>query len=355
MNISRGEKILKTLIAAISFLMVATLYAGDLKDDLKNASDDSAKISVVESMGNTKEQKYQKPLIDTLTNGESSKLRAVAATALGKMNAGINELQKAYETDDVYVREASIDALAEIGNAKSQSTFENATKDKNEKIRFSGIKGLSKTGRIGNASIFRNALEWKDKTTQIYAIRGIGNINAYNEWNYVKPFCNNADKDFVLACLYTAGKIQYTEALNTIEKHMASPDSDISKAAFEATSFYKPQVVIPTLIRFKRDNPTHPSLEALSATLKKLKAAKQYAIVKVSDKLNLRSKANERSEIVISLKANSVVEVLGHESRKYIITNSAGEEIEDFWYQVKTEDGKKGFLFGSYLDVINSN
>jgi len=346
---------LERLISAILFLLATSLFAGDLKDELKNASDDAGKISIVEAMGESKEQKYQKPLIDTLTKGESSKLRAAAATALGKLKTGINELQKAYDTDDIYVREASIDALAEIGNPKSQSSFESATKDKSEKIRFSGIKGLSKTGRIGNASILRNALEWKDKTTQIYAIKGIGNINAYNEWTYVKPFCSQADKDYVLACLYTAGKIQYTDALETIEKYMASSDADISKAAFEATSFYKPQIVIPTLIRFKRDNPSHGSLDSLSSTLKKLKAAKQYAIVKVSDKLNLRSKANERSEIVTSLKANSVVEILGHESRKYIITNSKGEELEDFWYQVKTDEGQKGFLFGSYLDVVDSN
>ncbi|TGM01747.1 HEAT repeat domain-containing protein [Leptospira jelokensis] len=330
------------------------LYAGDLKDELKSASSDADKISILAEMGKSGEAKYVKPVTEQLEKGESSKIRAQAATALGDLKAGINELQKAYDNDDVYVREASIEALAKIGNTKSQSYFEKGAKDKNEKIRFYSVQGLSKVGRSGNAPIFRNAIEWKDKPTQLAAIRGLGNINAWDEWKYVKPFCSNADKDFVMACLYSAGKFKTDESLAAIEALLPSPDTEISKEAFDAISNFKPAQVIPTLIRFKKSNPNHPNLSDLSANLKKLKAAKQYAIINVSDRLNLRSKANERSEVITGLPGNAVVEIVSREPRKYIITNSKGEEMEDFWYQVKTSDGKKGYLFGEYIHVVDS-
>ncbi|TGM47336.1 SH3 domain-containing protein [Leptospira biflexa] len=344
------KKLLTILIFALSF----QLYAGDLKDDLKSATGDSEKISILAEMGKSGETKYVKPVTEQLEKGESSKIRAQAATSLGDLKAGFNELHKAFDNDDVYVREASIEALAKIGNSKSQSYFEKGTKDKNEKIRFYSVQGLSKVGRSGNAPIFRNAIEWKDKPTQLAAIRGLGNINAWDEWKYVKPFCSNSDKDFVMACLYSAGKFKTDESLLAIESLLASPDTEISKEAFHAIANFKPAQVIPTLIRFKKANPNHPNLADLSANLKKLKAAKQYAIINVSDRLNLRSKANERSEVITGLPGNAVVEIISREPRKYIITNSKGEEMEDFWYQIKTSDGKKGYLFGEYIHVVDS-
>lgn len=120
------------------------LYAGDLKDDLKSASSDADKISVLAEMGKSGEAKYVKPMTEQLEKGESSKIRAQAATSLGELKAGINELHKAYDNDDVYVREASIEALAKIGNAKSQSYFEKGAKDKNEKFVFLAFKDCQK-------------------------------------------------------------------------------------------------------------------------------------------------------------------------------------------------------------------
>ncbi|MCW7505394.1 SH3 domain-containing protein [Leptospira paudalimensis] len=345
---------MKKGFAILLFTLGFHIYAGDLKEDLKGASNDNDRISILSEMGKSGDSKYVKPVTEQLEKGESSKIRAQAALSLGELKAGINELQKAFDNDDVYVREAAIEALAKIGNVKSQSYFEKGVKDKSEKIRFSSVQGLSKVGRSGNAPIFRNAIEWKDKPTQLAAIRGLGNINAWDEWKFVKPFCSNQDKDFVMACLYSAGKFKTDESLLAIEGLLASQDTEISKEAFDAISNFKPAQVIPTLIRFKKSNPNHPNLADLSANLKKLKAAKQYAIINVSDRLNLRSKANERSEVITGLQGNSVVEIISREPRKYIITNSKGEEMEDFWYQVKTSDGKKGFLFGEYIQVVDS-
>lgn len=348
------ESYVKNFLLFSSIFISFSLFAGDLKEDLKNSSSDSDKISILSEMGKSGDAKFVKPIIEQLEKGESSKIRSQAASSLGDLKAGINELQKAFDNDDVYVREASIDALARIGNAKSQSHFEKGVKDKSEKIRFYSVQGLSKTGRSGNASIFRNALEWKDKNTQVAAIRGLGNINAWDEWKYVKPFCSNQDKDYVLACLYSAGKFKTDDSLSAIETLLANADNEISKEAFNSISNFKPTQVIPTLIRFKKANPNHPNLGSLGDNLKKLKAAKQYAIINVSDRLNLRSQANERSEVITGLAGNSVVEILSREPRKYIITNSKGEELEDFWYQVKTSEGKKGYLFGEYIHVVDS-
>lgn len=329
------------------------LFASDLKEELKNATGDS-KISVLEQMGRSGDSKYSKLIIEQLEKGESSKIRSQSARSLGDLKTGINELHKAFDNDDIYVREACMESLSKIANSKSQGYFEKGTKDKSEKIRFYSVQGLETTGRAGNAPIFRNALTWNDKNTQISAIKGLGNINAWDEWKVVRPFCSNSDKDYVIACLYSASKFKTDDSLATIESLMSNADNDISSQAFNAISNFKPAQVIPTLIRFKKSNPNHPNIETLNSNLKKLKSAKQYAIINVTDRLNLRSQANERSEIITSLTGNSVVEILSRENRKYIITNSRGEEIEDFWYQIKTSEGKKGYLFGKYLDVVDS-
>ncbi|XDD54529.1 HEAT repeat domain-containing protein [Leptospira sp. WS4.C2] len=345
---------MKNYLLFLSIFISFSVYAGDLKEDLKNASNDNDKISILSEMGKSGDVKFGKTIIEQLEKGESSKIRSQAASSLGDLNAGVTELQKAFDNDDVYVREACMEALSRIGNTKSQSYFEKGAKDKSEKIRFYSVQGLSKTGKSGTTSIFRSALDWKDKDTQLAAIRGLGNINASDEWKYVKSFCSYQDKDYVFACLYTAGKFKTDDTLLTIESLLANVDNEISKAAFNSISNFKPIQVIPTLIRFKKANPNHPNLVSLGENLKKLKAAKQYAIINVSDRLNLRSKANERSEVITGLAGNSVVEIISREPRKYIITNSKGEEMEDFWYQVKTSEGKKGFLFGEYIHVVES-
>ena len=338
------------LLAVCSF----SLLAQDYKENFKNAKDDEEKISILEEIKKSGDAKQSKFLISVLTQGESSKLRSAAASALGSVKQGVDELQKAFDTDDIYVREASIEALAEIGAQKSLAHFEKAYKDKNEKIRDSAIKGLSKTAKLGNASMLREALNSKNKDTQWYALEGIAKIKAHEEWKHVKKFCSDANVDLATACLRVAGQVELNDALAEIEKNLANPNEDISKTAIEALGNYKAEKVIPTLIRFKRDNPNHTAMAEVGKILKKAKAAKQYAIVNVADSLNVRSEANDRSSVATSLKGNAVVEILKREAKKYIVKNAKGEEMENFWYNIKTEDGKKGFIFGEFIQVIES-
>jgi uncharacterized protein YgiM (DUF1202 family) len=88
--------------------------------------------------------------------------------------------------------------------------------------------------------------------------------------------------------------------------------------------------------------------------IKKSGDAKQYAIVNVADTLNVRGEANDRSPVIASLKGNAVAEILKRETKKYTVKNAKGEEMENFWYNIKTEDGKKGFVFGEFIQVIES-
>lgn len=349
------------LILSIIFTIGAhAKTANELVKELNSAGTDEGKIIVLQEIStleNNKKniKKFLNPVSKLLANGESSKLRRQAAKTLGELKTGRTVLEKAYKNDDKYVRQFSMEALANIANPKSAKIFVDGFKDtKNPLVSYWALIGLSKAGNIKYADVFRSALkkDWEKEGAIEAALEGLGSYGSKNDWNYIKPYCLKLKESYAIAGLKAAGKLKNEKALPIIERNMGNSNKNIAKAAIEAIGYFKGFDIISTLIRFKHQYPNDQNIPSIIEMLKKNKAAKMYALL--LNTMNLRKDQNERSKVVTVIQKNSVVKILKYQKRKYIITDKSGQEHEDYWYNIETKKGNKGYLFGAYITVISS-
>ncbi|KAB2934000.1 MAG: SH3 domain-containing protein [Leptonema illini] len=292
-------------------------------------------------------------LKDVLANGETSALRSRAAQLLGKLKQGRVELQNAFDNDDRYVRTATMQSLATIGDPMSYPWFVKGFGDtKNPDVRLAALKGLSLTGKPNDAAKFREALNWGIVDATVYAIEGFGTIGARNEWNNIRRYCEDSNPSLVAACLRSAGRLRNPESVSILEARILDQNQEIAAAAIEAIGNFGGQTTIQTLIRVKKANPSHPLLSRIHDVLKKNKAGKQYAVLSTS--LNFRQQPNEQAASHGILGENEVVEVLERGKRKYTYLSSTGQEYEDFWYKVKDFKGRTGYVYGAFVTLVDT-
>jgi len=224
-----------------------------------------------------------------------------------------------------------------------------------EEIRYWSLIGLSKAGNQYHASIFRKSLrnEWEKAGAIEAAIYGLGRVGKSKDWRYLKSFISSLQPSYVVNALKAAGMLKAKNALSLIESKMADENPAISKAAITALGSFKGYAIIATLIRFKHEHSASADMDLIIRLLRKNKAAPKYAILKA--RMNLRKKPTDRSDRITVLDNNSVVKIVKAEKRKYSITdNKTGQELTDFWYQVQNGKGKKGYLFGAYIIIVDT-
>ncbi len=198
----------KRNLSILLLCIAGGLFAEDYKKAYKAASTDDERMSIINSIVESKDKQSAKVLIDALKEGESNQLRSHAALGLGTLGLGVDELQIAYDKDDGRVRESCMSALADIGAAKSTSYFEKGIKEKNETIRLEALRGLSKVANSSHARILKDGLGWTSKDARLYALAGLGKIQAKEEWRSIQSYCTDSNAEITIACLQAAGKIK---------------------------------------------------------------------------------------------------------------------------------------------------
>ena len=332
--------------------------AAKIRKEYKAAADDETRAGLLAKIVNDNNGAAYDVVLEALKNGESSALRKSAADSLGKLKLSssarkksVKVLHKSFDEDDHKVRGAAMESLAIIGDPSSRSRFEKGFKDsKSETVRMSALKGLSKVGKSSHLKLFKKALKWNPKG-QYLAIIGIGKVGKKKEWNNLQRYCNGGNKDIIIACLKAAASLQNESALEYIEPYITYSEQEVARTAIKSLASFKGFRPIEILVRLRKKDPGNINTPTAIAMLKKRKAARQYAILAFT--MNLRKAPNTRAKVITGLKKDSVVEIIKRGRRKYTVKDSKGQELEDFWYEIKSGSGKKGFLFGGYIEVID--
>ncbi len=316
------------------------------------ARDDGERIEIIREIGRAqiRDTAVLNILFNALKRGTSSTLRSEAAMAMGDCRAGRAELQRAFETDDIYVRTAAIKSLAIIAHPASIPIFEKGISDQTAPgIRLAGLRGLSRCGGRAHHQYFIEALQWENPEARVYAVEGLGRTGSHDDWDTIVPFCQDIEKNLVKACLTAGSLLKEPEALVFIEKYLNDRDSDLHDGAVSALSNFSGHPVIAIIARHRR-SASRPLSAALTAVMKKNGAASVYAVA--LSPVSIMSGPGENFQIRKTLSTNDVLEVVRRDGKRYVMRSITGVEKEDFWYEVKSGDSVRGFVFGGYIDTV---
>ncbi len=90
--------------------------------------------------------------------------------------------------------------------------------------------------------------------------------------------------------------------------------------------------------------------QKVKALNEKLDGKRVYSWV---DKLNIRSQASIKAEVIASVDSDDALELTETKSEKMETLVLRGVAYQDYWYKVRTSDGKEGWVFGGAVKQKN--
>lgn len=299
----------------------------------------------------------EQKLIGILESDESSLNRAEAARALGdlKSKAAVEQLLKSLDIDDDTVREDIIISLGKIGTPQGLDKVIAVWNNKSEKeaIRMTALESLGYFGPGRGVKVLVGAMELGISKYKNAAVQSLGMTKS---------------PEAAMALVKLLGKekanAQAAEALAKCKAKNSYPDIvNYLKGRTYDREFDKAFVILAELMGSEKYNKAQDILakayfltgsyggyEARSAVTKALKdigVNSSYCMVTVNE-LRLRNEPNNRSDVAAKLMKNTFASVLEKSKIKHTI-----DDVQDYWYKVKTEKGETGWLFGAYLQTLD--
>jgi len=311
-------------------------------------------FSELENYAKAGDESAQQELITLLATNMRSSNRAKAAEAIGnaKIKSANEQLLASLEIDDDFVRHEIVLALAKINNPENLQPLLNIYYSKKESTDMikRAVECLGYFNHAKSIYALKNAL-----TINAYKSTAIDALGRTNSAEAVAPLVGLLMKDtsYLQAAKALVNLNQpssYAEIIKILDKKVDKKQFDNT---FELlTDLLKSQQYVKAQKVFARAYLTLPENEKfirkfLLDALKAFNMDTSYAVI-TTNVLNVRQTMNIRGKKIGSVVKGEVVQIV--EKSPFMQTV---DEMEDFWYKIKTDGTLTSWCFGGYLNVLD--
>ena len=222
-----------------------SIFKSRLKD--QNAE---VRSKAIEGLWESEEASLIDPLINLLNQDSSEKVKAAAATALGKfaMLAELKKLRSSHlsrvcqalltvigdKSKPIEVRRRALEAAAPLSLPQVKKTIVAAYHSRNSKLKTSAIYAMGKSCNYSWLPILLKELANTDAEIRYEAAGACGEVGEEEATPYLRDLINDLDTDVQVAAIQALGKIGGPEAKDCLEECLNNPSEVIRQAAEQA-------------------------------------------------------------------------------------------------------------------------
>ncbi len=212
--------------------------------------DDEVRGKAIEGLWENEETSLISPLIDMLANDSSDKVRAAAATALGKFamlaedrklrSSHVSEVCKALlaviddENSPVEVRRRALEAAGPLNLPRVDKAIMHAYESGNTRLKISAIYAMGGSCNPSWLPVLLKELTSADIEIRYEAVRACGELGEEEAVPYIIKLTGDPDVDVCMAAIQALGKIGGTVAKEHLTKCQGSSDEAVRQAAEQA-------------------------------------------------------------------------------------------------------------------------
>ncbi len=224
-------------------------FDSTFKNCLKD-KDAEVRSKAIEGLWENEEPSLINPLINLLEQDGSEKVRAAAATALGKfvMLAEHKKLRPCHgakvcqslltvisdKSKTTEVKRRALEAAAPIRHPQVERAILEAYQSSNPKLRVSSIYAMGKSCNPAWLPTLLKELASTDVEIRYEAATACGELGEEEAAPQLIALVNDPDIEIQLATIQALGKIGGTEAKNCLEQCLDDPNEIIQQAAEQA-------------------------------------------------------------------------------------------------------------------------
>ena len=212
--------------------------------------DAEVRSKAIEGLWENEEPSLINPLIELLEQDSSEKVRAAAATALGKFAilAEQNKLRSCHESriyqalmrviDDtakpIEVKRYALEAVAPISLPQVEKAIRESYHSSDYRFRISAIYAMGKNSNPSWLPILIKELDSANAEIRYEAAGACGELGEEEAVPHLIRLITDPDTNAQLTAIQALGKIGGPEAKNCLEKYLDSPSEAIQQAAEQA-------------------------------------------------------------------------------------------------------------------------
>lgn len=215
-----------------------------------NDQDAEVRSKAVEGLWESEDTSLIYPLINLLEQDSSEKVRAVAATALGKfvMLVELEKLRSSYKfkiervllnaTNDrsgpIEVRCRALEAVAPLSLIEVGRAITEAYQSHNLELKISAIYAMGKNCNPSWLAILLRELASDNAEIRYEACVACGELGEEEAVSYITELVNDSDTEVQLAAIQALGKIGSTEAEECLKQCLNNSSEVVQQAAEQA-------------------------------------------------------------------------------------------------------------------------
>ncbi|TRU49520.1 MAG: hypothetical protein EWV49_10285, partial [Microcystis aeruginosa Ma_QC_Ch_20071001_S25] len=193
--------------------------------------------------------KFQKQTVELVLRLDVPKRFKVELLGLTKSNQVVNELLKALEDSDWYVRRNAVEALAKIGSETAIAGLLKALEHYNDDVREKAAEALGKIGSETAIPGLLKALEHSNKYVRGKAAEALGNIGSETAIPGLLKALEDSNNYVRGKAVEALGKIGSETAIPGLLKALEHSDDDVRGNAAEALGKIGSETAIPGLLK----------------------------------------------------------------------------------------------------------
>nr|WP_287697175.1 HEAT repeat domain-containing protein [Microcystis sp. M058S1] len=193
--------------------------------------------------------KFQKQTVELVLRLDVPKLFKVELLGLTKSNEVVNELLKALEDSDKYVRRNAAEALGKIGSETAIAGLLKALEDSNKDVRRKAVEALAKIGSETAIAELLKALEHSDKYVRWKAAEALGNIGSETAIARLLKALEHSDNYVRGDAAFALGKIGSETAIPGLLKALEDSDEYVRWNAVKALGNIGTETAIAGLLK----------------------------------------------------------------------------------------------------------
>ncbi len=192
-------------------------------------------------------------------------LRAVArgdfqkAAAMGAV--GLEPLSTVLRSEDPFERQAAVEALARLGDARAVKPLLAALSDPASHVRNAAVEALARTGDSRMLESVMPALKDEDRHVRATAAEALGRLGGVGAVDPLQNALRDDWWDVRASAAEALGRIGDSRAVSALVSTLSDPDHDVRRCAVEALGrLGQPGVIEPLVLMLKDE---HASVRAV--------------------------------------------------------------------------------------------
>ena len=222
-----------------------SIFASCLKDE-----DTEVRSKVIEGLWENEDASLIVPLVDMLNKDSSERIRAAAATALGKfaMLAELKKLRSCYADKvcqglltvindkgrTIEVRRRALEAASPLSVPEVSKAILEAYQSHDSKLKASAIYAMGKNCAYSWLPMLLKELASPDVEIRYEAATACGELGEKEAMPHLTELINDADTEVQLAAIRALGKIGGSEARECLEQCLSNSSEAARQVAGEA-------------------------------------------------------------------------------------------------------------------------